>query len=305
MSIHISLDDVLGVAGDVGSFITRHTASATSTSFALSYGSDLLTFTGTGLTYLFGLPVGGAITGVSDTHDGQTLFDVSGFSLSMSDLVDLVAHNATPSAIAAAMPAASLIEGGASNDVLSTDGVSGGHELRGLDGDDSMTGGAGNDLINGNRGRDTVDGGSGGDDTLMGGQGDDLVRGHHGHLSLNGNMGADSVEGGDSDDLLHGGQGNDLVTGGLGDDHLFGDLGDDTLSGGAGADTFHIAPGGGHDVVTDFNTADGDRVAVDHDEHWTVSQSGADTVVTLSGGEQLTLVGVQASSLPSGWIFHD
>ena len=34
-----------------------------------------------------------------------------------------------------------------------------------------------------------------------------------------------------------------------------------------------------------------------------LSQMGADTVVDMGNGDQLILVGVQLSSLPSGWIF--
>ena len=309
MGIHIDLNQVLNVIEDVLSevktFITSHTVSATSTAFSLSYQSDVLTFTGTGLTYLLGLPIGGTITEVVATHGGATLFDVSGFSLTIPNLVDVLAHNATPAAIAAAMPAASIIEGGTANDVLSLASAAASHELRGLDGDDSLTGSAGDDLINGNRGRDTVDGGAGGSDTLMGGQGDDLIQAHHGHGLLNGNIGNDTVQAGDGGDTLHGGQGSDLLVGGAGADQLYGDLGDDTASGGAGADVFHIAPGGGHDVVTDFHSGEGDRIAVDHGDHWTVAQVGGDTVVTLADGAQITLVGVQAATLPSGWIFAD
>jgi Ca2+-binding RTX toxin-like protein len=309
MGIHIDLNQVLGVIedvlGEVKSFITSHTVAATSTSFSLSYQSDVLTFSGTGLTYLLGLPIGGTISEVTATHGTDTLFDVSGFSLTMPNLVDILAHSATPAAIAAAMPAASVIKGGAAGDVLSLAGAAASHELRGLDGDDSLTGSSGDDLINGNRGRDTVDGGVGGNDTLMGGQGDDLIRGQHGLGLLNGNIGNDTVQAGDSGDTLHGGQGDDVLVGGAGADNLYGDLGNDTLSGGAGADVFHIASGGGRDVVTDFHTGEGDRIAVDHADPWTVAQVGGDTVVTLSDGAQITLAGVQASALPSDWIFAD
>ena len=36
---------------------------------------------------------------------------------------------------------------------------------------------------------------------------------------------------------------------------------------------------------------------------FSVSQVGADTVIDLGGGDKMTLVGVQLSSLPPGWIF--
>jgi hypothetical protein len=34
-----------------------------------------------------------------------------------------------------------------------------------------------------------------------------------------------------------------------------------------------------------------------------VSQVGADTVIDMTGGGQMVLVGVQASTLTTGWIF--
>jgi serralysin len=45
-------------------------------------------------------------------------------------------------------------------------------------------------------------------------------------------------------------------------------------------------------------------VVVDPSAHYTLSQSGADTIVDLGGGDQLVLAGVQLASLPSGWILH-
>ncbi|HEX3700394.1 MAG TPA: hypothetical protein VHV27_06945 [Phenylobacterium sp.] len=56
-------------------------------------------------------------------------------------------------------------------------------------------------------------------------------------------------------------------------------------------------------MVTDFSSAQGDRVQVDAGLSWTLSQSGANTVVTLSDGATLTLDNVTAATLPSGWIF--
>jgi Ca2+-binding RTX toxin-like protein len=174
--------------------------------------------------------------------------------------------------------------------------------VRGLDGNDSIDGGAGADDLNGNKGADTVHGGDGAD-VVRGGQGADMVYGDAGDdVHVNGNLGDDTVHGGDGNDAVFGGQGNDVLFGDAGDDYLSGDLGSDTLTGGAGADTFHLGLNSGHDYVTDFNAAEGDRVLLDHGSSYTVSQSGADTVVTLSTGEQLTLLGVNSSTLPGGWI---
>jgi len=86
-------------------------------------------------------------------------------------------------------------------------------------------------------------GGTGGPDVLTGGPGDDVLSGLGGDDTLSGLGGADT---------LCGGEGNDVLLGGLGDDRLYGEGGDDTLTGGAGADVFRMAPGGGSDVITDF-----------------------------------------------------
>ena len=65
-------------------------------------------------------------------------------------------------------------------------------------------------------------------------------------------------------DVLRGSAFSDLVEGGRGNDFLDGSGGNDTYTGGDGADTFVLRSGGGHDVVTDFNPAAGDRVMFDY-----------------------------------------
>jgi Ca2+-binding RTX toxin-like protein len=100
-----------------------------------------------------------------------------------------------------------------------------------------------------------------------------------------------------------GGQGDDVIVGGTGADFISGDRGSDTLTGGAGADTFHTFAGAGIDVVTDFSVSQGDKVQIDAGTTFTVSQQGADTVITLGGGDELILQNVQASSIPAGSIF--
>ena len=65
-------------------------------------------------------------------------------------------------------------------------------------------------------------------------------------------------------DTFAGTLGSDTVDGGRGNDFLDGGAGNDTLTGGDGADKFVLRSGGGHDVVTDFNPAAGDRVMFDY-----------------------------------------
>ena len=45
------------------------------------------------------------------------------------------------------------------------------------------------------------------------------------------------------------------------------------------------------------------RVMLDPGTQFTVGQAGADTVISMTGGGQMILVGVQLSSLTGNWIF--
>jgi autotransporter-associated beta strand protein len=175
--------------------------------------------------------------------------------------------------------------------------------LSGGAGSDFINGSPGFDAINGNQGDDIINGGSGGGDWLLGGQGNDDITASAGDNLLQGNLGNDTLHGGTGADTLRGGQGDDLVIGGSGDNWISGDLGNDTLTGGAGADVFHVSPGTGADIVTDFSLAQGDRVQVDVGLSWSLTQSGDNAVVGFSDGSSLTLEGVSVANLPSGWIF--
>ncbi|HEV2531510.1 NF038122 family metalloprotease [Phenylobacterium sp.] len=174
--------------------------------------------------------------------------------------------------------------------------------LRGEDGNDSIQGGAAFDDINGNVGNDTIHGGEG-DDWVVGGKNDDVLFGDDGNDIVYGNLGNDTCVGGWGNDLIRGGQGDDSLSGGEGDDWLSGDRGNDTITGGAGADTFHTFNGAGLDVVTDFNSAEGDRVQLDPGTTFTLRQAGADTIIDLGAGDEMILRNVQLSTLPPGWIF--
>ena len=102
---------------------------------------------------------------------------------------------------------------------------------------------------------------------------------------------------------MRGGQGNDLLNGLAGNDWLSGDRGDDTISGNLGTDIFHTFGDAGIDRVLDFNPAEGDRVQLDPGTTYSVAQVGADTVISMGGGAQMTLVGVSMATLTDGWIF--
>lgn len=173
--------------------------------------------------------------------------------------------------------------------------------LRGDLGDDEIFGGEGFDDAHGNLGDDTVHG-DGGPDWVVGGQGSDLLFGDDDHDVVYGNLANDTVNGGVGNDWVRGGQGHDVVNAGDGDDFVSGDRGDDTLTGGAGADRFHSFGEAGLDRIEDFKLADGDRLNLLAGTTYNLSQVGADVMVSMGGGGQVLLVGVQLSSLTGDWI---
>jgi len=237
---------------------------------------------------------------------GRGLSDVSISNFTLSAAPTGASASAAPAAATAgqvlfASNTVTQVQAGSGNDTVTGGSVA--DYLRGNDGNDSVQGGAAFDDINGNKGDDTIDGGSGGSDWLVGGQGDDLITAHHSGNLLYGNLGNDTLVSGDGVDIVRGGQGDDSIVGGAGNDFISGDRGNDTESGGAGADTFHFSQDAGIDRVLDFNYAQGDRVELDPGTTYTLSQVGADTVIDSGGGNEMVLVGVKLSSLPSDWIF--
>lgn len=211
--------------------------------------------------------------------------------------IDIVG-DATNQVLHGAIGADRLLGEGGSDTIY---GYEGQDFIRGGEGDDLLIGGKDFDDLHGNQGDDIVRGGQG-DDWVVGGQGRDMLFGDLGNDLVYGNMGADTCEGGAGNDTVRGGQDGDLIFGGDGDDWLSGDLGNDTLSGGAGADTFNTFAGSGVDRITDFSSAEGDRVRIEGATAYTVAQQGDDTVITV-GDAQMILVGIQASTLPAGSIF--
>lgn len=158
-------------------------------------------------------------------------------------------------------------------------------------GHDTLTGGGGNDYMDGRGGNDSMSGNDG-NDTVVGGSGNDAI---------NGNAGDDHMEGGTGNDTVRGGMGNDTITGGDGADFISGDVGNDAQYGNAGADTFNFFAGAGADVVADFNRGEGDSVRIESGTY-TLTQVGANTVITMNDGAQMTLQNVTYASLDAGWI---
>lgn len=321
-----------------GTEITRND----STGLVLTGAASNARLTGTGFTYDNNAQLtGGTLTHLHYYYDGPGSSDISAqidvAGLSVAAFGNWVATNATDTALRALFsgnqsltgtPYTDLIRGYGGDDVIDGGGSLGatfdslfggdGNDqifagpsynippptfMRGEAGDDYIVGGAGFDDMHGNQGQDTVIGGAG-HDWVVGGQGDDRLYGQVGDDIVYGNMGNDICVGGDGADIVRGGQNDDLVYGDAGNDWLSGDRGNDTLTGGAGADLFYAMRETGRDRVTDFSLREGDRVMVDAGTSFSVYQSGADTVIDMTGGNQVVLVGVNMAELTTGWIFY-
>ena len=243
----------------------------------------------------------------SNSTPYKSLLIGNGYTLALSngsriELVSLTDQLPGTGQAFSAQAGQSLLAGNGDDTISGSD--AGANDIRGYYGNDSIMGGSQYNLINGNQGADTIVGHSTVGDSILGGQGNDLIDlvGSRAHNDVNGNIGSDTIHGGSGGDTLRGGQGDDLVVGGSGADWISGDRGNDTLTSGGGGDTFHMALGYGSDQVTDFNYAEGDRVIVDHGAIYTLSMSGADTLVDLGGGDRMLLKNITLSSLPTGWI---
>jgi len=142
--------------------------------------------------------------------------------------------------------------------------------------------GNGDDVIYGTDGRDTLNG-ENGNDTIHGGWAPD---------QLFGGNGADSLFGDEGDDLLYGDNGSDTLDGGSGNDTLDGGRDDDMLTGGSGDDQFVIGKTSGNDTITDFEEGADSLVLNDGLTVSSLQHSGDDTIVHLSNGATVTLLGV-------------
>ncbi len=227
---------------------------------------------------------------------GRTLADISGVNVGS----DPASSQSGGGGALQATPGNPTVQGGTGDDTIA--GTTVADYLRGAEGNDVINGGGAFDDINGNQGNDTAHGNAG-DDWVVGGKDNDVLFGDAGDDIVLGNLGNDTLDGGDGNDVVRGGQGDDVVNGGAGNDYVSGDRGNDTITGGAGADLFHDSQDAGIDRVLDFHLSDGDRVMLDPGTVYTVTQVGADTVIDMGGGNQMILVGVQASTLPAGTIF--
>ena len=164
-------------------------------------------------------------------------------------------------------------------------------------GDDIGVGTAKRDVVRLINGNDRVDGGNGNDE-IYGGEGDDWAQSFRG------------------DDIIDLSAGDDRARGGDGTDAIYDRTGNDRMAGGTGADTFVFVTGHGADVITDFNTSedvlDFSGILIPYDlefdgifpvspgvEYYSeyASQEGANVVLTIDGGDRVTLLNTDLGDL--------
>ncbi|MBP6015454.1 MAG: FG-GAP repeat protein [Candidatus Promineofilum sp.] len=193
---------------------------------------------------------------------------------------------------------------------------------------DALSGTAGNDVMLAHRGHDQVDAGAA-LDVLKGGAGNDILTGAAGADRLIGGTGEDTASysgstsavtinlftgvaaGGDaagdslrSIERIIGSPLADTLVGDSLNNRLEGAGGDDTLTGGPGNDAFFYKAGSGDDNLTDFTPGPESNDFLDFSTHsalkpgdLTVQAQGADTLISLPGGDSILLKGVAAGSL--------
>ncbi|CAN7611999.1 family 16 glycosylhydrolase [Phenylobacterium sp. LjRoot225] len=199
----------------------------------------------------------------------------------------------------------------------------------------TLTGGDGADTLNGGAGADRLVGGLGDDFYVLGsdqdvvvevaGQGIDTVTSNLNYslgvtvenLTITGTYAsygygndlANAITGNGAANRLEGRGGSDVLIGGGGVDTLLGGVGNDNLTGGTGNDVFLFNKGDGDDVIADFgNGADILDLSSLLNAGYTATlvDSGSDTLVQLSSGDDILVLGVASSHLSattSGFVF--
>jgi Ca2+-binding RTX toxin-like protein len=204
------------------------------------------------------------------------------------------------------------VEGGRGNDT-----ITGGNEANYLYGDagrDTIYGGLGDDFIEGGPGRDTLYGQGGINDFVAYDESlqavtVDLATGKASDgididsisqfEGVVGSRFSDTIRGADAAETFLGGDGDDHIDGGAGSDTIRGEAGSDDLTGGTGNDFFLFSIGDGADIIRDFSA--GDHLSVyGYATAATVTQVGADVLVSLSGTDHITLLNTTAAAVQAG-----
>jgi Ca2+-binding RTX toxin-like protein len=184
-----------------------------------------------------------------------------------------------------------------------------------LSGFENLLGSTFNDILTGDSNSNVLTGGTGAD-TLIGGLGLDTASytSSAAAVTVNLNLASAQVSTGDaSGDILTGIENltgstyNDTLVGDSNSNVLVGYFGNDTLTGGLGNDTFVFSPSFGKDIISDFSAGLGATdvmqfsLGTAFDTYAEViaaaTQVGADTLITISANDTITLTNVLKSAL--------
>jgi Ca2+-binding RTX toxin-like protein len=270
----------------------------------------ILAFNGASITQM-GIALGGSITGVENFT-----IDLAGGTadrLSYSTTTVAVNINLTTGTASGGVSSILNVEhlrGGTVNDTLI--GNAGVNDIEGQAGNDTITGMGGNDVLDGEDGNDTfIATLNDGNDAYNGGAGTDtysLAGTTAGATitaaaSTSAETGADTLN---SIDRYVGSQGNDTMSGDAGNEFFRGEGGNDTINLAAGGnDTIEFAAGFGNDTINTFDAAGGSIATQDmldirafgltaatFGANVTITDLGADTLVSIVGGGTIRLNGV-------------
>ena len=220
----------------------------------------------------------------------------------------------------------SVLGGSAGNDSVWTaagDTIHGGGNnatVGGIAGVTMVGGTGGNQFFDASQGHQSVLGGSGGNETIWGAATDTITGGSAGNETIGGVAG-ESVTGGAANTVIDASAGSQWIALGGGNSTVSGGA-HDTILGSSGSGSAHIAFAGGnetlwdngsttsgHDSVTNFSQAVGDRVslATANDTVSAVlasatSDLGGNVVLHLQDNSSITLVGVTPLMLNSGFF---
>jgi Ca2+-binding RTX toxin-like protein len=157
----------------------------------------------------------------------------------------------------------------------------------------------------------SINGGAGGD-VITGSGVADTINGEAGPDTISGGGGADTLSGGGDNDTLTGGGGADTINGNGGNDVINGGNGDDNMDPGAslGNDVFVFQTTFGNDTITGFGATPSATVGQDlldiralgitaatFNANVTRVAQGTNTLITITGGGTITLIGVAPAAI--------
>ena len=111
------------------------------------------------------------------------------------------------------------------------------------------------------------------------------------------------LKGLDSDDQLSIGPKGGAILAAAGNDILNGSINNDLLVGGLGADTFLLSAG--KDIITDFNTAEGDKLIETSTSQRSLVDSADGLLITYANGNSTLLSGISSTNFDAKKAFLD